>query len=197
MNQDVPVLLILADVVREFRDILILFLGAAVGFLLTRLSGWLEARRKRRQLSTALLAELRWTENTLRQIYERGAIAYEGLSHSSLDAVFRSLDLFDTQVAEHLIDFRALLDDTRAASEWYAQNHSRLVGTREQRIFEIKAKAGFALRALPALVSGLSDAGGQMPKPIDTTPLPAGQLPNLPESPFGTSVAVRTPEDPS
>jgi hypothetical protein len=53
-----------------------------LGFVGGRVEAWMERRRARRTLATALLTELRWLEGMLNQVMEHGpAMSYDALEH--------------------------------------------------------------------------------------------------------------------
>ena len=154
------------DLILEFRDVLMLFLGAVVGFFLARVGAWLDARRRKHMLATMTLTELRWLDFILRQVATGGPVRYNSLEHPSLLATIGSAHVFDPSTIEKLVHFRALLSDTQAANAFFAENHSKLIGERARYVTEIKAKAAFACQAVPDIVEELTDAGGIMPPPM-------------------------------
>ena len=81
------------SLVVEFRDVLILLIGAGIGFFLTRIDRFLNSRKRRRVLATAALGDLRWLDHILRQMAEQGVTVYDSLEHPALTVLLANVDL--------------------------------------------------------------------------------------------------------
>lgn len=169
------------SLVVEFRDVLILLLGAGIGFFLTRIDRLLNSRKRRRVLATAALGDLRWLDHILRQMAEHGATVYDALEHPALTVLLANVDLLKLSAVEKLMDFHALLRDVRAANDYFAQNSEK-----SGLLFSLKAKSAFAVRAIPELTDALIDAGGAKLGPMRAQSVLPGQSLAMPDPPFGT-----------
>ncbi len=121
----------MVELLIEFRDILILLLGAGLGFILSRVGVKIESTARRQLLSTAALAELRWLDGILREIVEKGPSAYDDLRHPALTALVAEVHIFDVKTVKALADFQAQLRDVQEGNIWYSANRQDLVGRRE------------------------------------------------------------------
>jgi hypothetical protein len=168
-----------------FAGGLLTILAAGLGYIAARYQGWIDRRRDRRALATAMLSELRWLEGLLRQVYDHGpASFYDPFDHPVLAGLLERLDLFAPTTAERLSHFHSLLRDVRAGVNEYRVNADKL-GTRkdEYRRF-LKAKAFFAASAVQGLKDALLSEGGALPPKITERTIDGVQLPALPAAAF-------------
>lgn len=181
----------------EFRDVLILLLGAGIGFFLTRIDRLVNSRKRRRVLATAALGDLRWLDHILRQMAEQGATVYDGLEHPALTVLLANVDLLKLSAVEKLMDFHALLRDVRAANDYFAQNPDRLFEQKSAHLLALKAKSVFTVRAIPELMDALIDAGGEKLGPMRAQSVLPGQSFAMPDPPFGTPEFLEAPTEES
>lgn len=186
------------SLVVEFRDVLILLLGAGIGFFLTRIDRLVDSRKRRRVLATAALGDLRWLDHILRQMAEQGATVYDALKHPALTVLLANVDLLKLSAVEKLMDFHALLRDVRAANDYMARISTHLTEEKAtRRLEELKAKSGYAVRAIPELVAVLMDAGGAKLGPLRGESVLPGQFFAMPDPPFGTPEFLEAPTEES
>jgi hypothetical protein len=156
-----------------------------------------ERELAQKTIGESLIAELRWLEDVLYQIYCHGPdIGYDMLGHPVLDATITRSDLFSPRVAGSAASFRILVDDVRNGINEYSVRPERFLGedersrstNREKFSNFVKAKAAFAISAIPSLTDDLVENGIAITYRAPEPPLTAGALPVLPQSPFGERI---------
>lgn len=152
-----------------------------------------ERLRARKALATGLLAEISFLEITLEQLYAKQIPASEALRHPLLDSAIAQAALFEPDTVAKLSEFQALILDVRSPLEQFREDPASMLGqdrgfwlARQRKLADhLAAKAGFAIQYIPTVARALQDAGGVL-KPREPMPVvPAGQVPPLPDSPFG------------
>jgi len=153
-----------------------------------------QRERARLALGTALMAELQWLEDMLDQIYVSGPfVGYDVLDHALLDIAVGRCDLFSPPVTSAAATFRSRLEDVRRGVNQYMATPSHFDGVdpskrqanRDRFKHFMKAKAGYAIQALPPLVAALEGEDVKANTRVTEDPIADGALPKLPPSPFG------------
>ena len=146
-----------------------------------------ERRRARQSLASGVLAELRWLEEVLEQVYVEGPFVIQDvLEHPLLQQAITQSTLFHPTTVEKLSHFHSLLRDVRNGMNEYRANPTGIPRERKGLFkYSMQAKAGFVIQALPDVVAALVGEGGVLEKRVLEQPLENGALPSLPPSPFG------------
>ncbi len=146
-----------------------------------------ERQRGRESLASGVLAELRWLEESLEQVYMYGPfLNQDNLGHPLLLQAISQSTLFEPVTVGKLSRFLALLRDVRSGVNECRANPSLRGTSHGSQLKELmRAKAGFAMQALPEICTALVAEGGVLETRVLTEPLNAGELPSLPPSPFG------------
>lgn len=164
---------------------LLVILAAGLGYVAARYQGWVERRRDRLVLATAMLSELRWLEGLLRQVYQHGpASFYDPFDHPILAGLVERLDLFAPATAERLSHFYSLLRDVRAGMNEYRANAEKLGTQKDEYRRFLKGKAFFAASAVRELKNALVREGGSLPPKIAEQTIDGAALPALPPPSF-------------
>jgi hypothetical protein len=135
-----------------------------LGFVAGRVEAWMERRRARKTIATALLMELRWLEGMLSQVMEHGpTMSYDALEHPILFHALDNMSLFDPDTAQRLNHFHNLLRNCRDALNDYRQatGAQREERTKRRRFYQ--DRAWYAANAIAGLVERLKVEGGEMP----------------------------------
>lgn len=146
-----------------------------------------ERRRARESLASGVLAELRWLEEALEQVYVSGPFLIQDiLEHPLLLQAISQSTLFKPSTVGKLSYFLALLRDVRDGVNECRGDPSLKASVRGSYFKQVmQGKAGFAMQALPEVCTALVAEGGVLEKRVITKPLNVGELPPLPPSPFG------------
>jgi hypothetical protein len=143
-----------------------------LGFVAGRAEAWMERRRARKTIATALLTELRWLEGMLNQVMEHGATtSCDALEHPTLLHALDQMLLFEPDTAQRLNHFHNLLRNCRDALNDYRQatGAQREERTKRRRFYQ--NRAWYAANAIAGLVDRLQREGGDMPTPFNDPPL--------------------------
>lgn len=154
-----------------------------------------ERLRARRSLASGLLAELRWLEEQLEQVYVEGSFPlHDILEHPLLQQAISQSTLFEPGTVGKLARFHALLRHARSVMNGYRVNPAKFPAEkREQFKYVMQTSAGFTIQALPEVVAALVAEGGVVEQRVVEAPLNQGALPPLPASPFGPRRLTHSP----
>ena len=162
--------------------VLLLLLGAFVGFSLTGLQAYLDRERRRKSLASALLIELRVLEHAISLRYDDPLV---GESRGSLVSTVFERFSSDLLLLEHerlhpVLDFYSFVTDVsehlKNARERLAKGE-QLSDADHQRI---RLKAQFALQRIADAKRALEASGGVLP---DCLPNAGKQFRELPPAP--------------
>jgi hypothetical protein len=168
-----------------------------LGFVCGRVEGWMERRRAKKTMATALLTELRWLEGMLNQVIEHGpTTAYDALEHPTLFHALDNISLFEPDTAHRLNHFHNLLRNCRDALNDYRQATGAQREERAKRRRFFQDRAWYAANAIAGLVERLQREGGDMPTPFNDPPLNSAEPLVPPQRAFPKHRADRqsTPE---
>jgi uncharacterized membrane protein YccC len=147
-----------------------------LGFVGGRLEAWLERRRARKTIATALLAELRSLEGILNQVMEHGStMSYDALEHPTLLHALDNMSLLEPDTAQRLSHFHNLLRNCRDALNDYRQATGAQREERAKRRRFYQNRAWYAANAIAGLVERLQREGGEMPTPFNDPPLSSAE----------------------
>ena len=139
-----------------------------LGFVAGRIEAWMERRRARKTIATALLMELRWLEGMLSQVMEHGpTMSYDALEHPTLFHALDNMSLFEPDTAQRLNHFHNLLRNCRDALNDYRSATGAQREERAKRRSFYQNRAWYAANAIAGLVERLKVEGGEMPPPFN------------------------------
>lgn len=169
---------------------LLALLGAALGYW----AGWLQKRRedkKRRQnVATALLAELRPLERMLRTRagHTKAAESTVQINMPVFDHFASDLILFDSSATHALLELRGYIRDIENTADLFAGER----GTADKRANHyMQLKAIAAANLIPKVAQLLEAAGGIAPPDPKVDTYPTGRLPALVEPAFPNASNLR------
>jgi len=168
-----------------------------LGFVGGRLEAWIERRRARKTIATALLGELRWLEGMLNQVMEHGPMmSCDALEHPTLLLALDHITLFEPGTAQRLNHFHNLLRNCRDALNDYRQATGAQREERAKRRRFYQNRAWYAANAIAGLVERLRREGGNMPIPLNDLPLDTAELLVPPQRAFPKHRSDRQAIDP-
>gem|GEM_PF-6535272 len=134
--------------------------------------------QRAKELATALLIELRWSENVLRDMYlEERPLNFEWyLPFPWFDKLFPELRVFSPETVRAAYEFYGLVLEIQAR----LQMMKGIPEVSPQDQLLVRAKAGFAVERLAHLFDALTKEGGLLPPVQGMRQVSAGRLPPLP-----------------
>jgi hypothetical protein len=174
------------DLERGLHDLLLLLLGAFLGFALTGLQAYLDRRRRRKSLATALLIELRWLEYSFRNWYKDeqignwpGTVPMDVYDRFSSELLLLRSDRFYAVQA-----FYSLVEDLRRLRTGISEKRGQGKEVTKEDHHIIRVKCAYALELMAAARRALEAEGGRMPTTRPTKVVHFPELPPLPPELF-------------
>jgi hypothetical protein len=164
--------------------------GAALGYWVGFLQKYREDRKRRQNVATALLAELRPLERMLRTRAEHAKAAESTVQIQMpvFDQFASDVLLFKSPATHALLELRGFIRDIENTAELFVGER----GTADERANHyMRLKAIAAANLIPRVTKLLEAAGGVFPPDPEVGWYPTGKLPQLVDPAFPNASNLR------
>jgi hypothetical protein len=187
---------LILDWAGALAPVALVLLSAALGFAAGRVGTWRDRRKRRLEVATALLIELRWLERILRKLarHKQAASSTVRPLTDVQDRFQADLVLFKPQTLRTLLELRGLIRDIEVSRDTL-QGSLDTLDDKAHHFFRVKAS--FAAQLIPKLKGMLEREGATVPSDSPVVVLRYPQLPELPPPAFAEAMEDTLPPDPT